>query len=84
MENRPSRNRGLVSTSAAHQKASGGSPTAAGCTLRTTESSWPPQPSQVGAAGAFGGETLLELGESSHIVLHGMTPVRWSVLELNT
>jgi len=75
MENRSSRNRGLVSTSAAHQKASCGSPTAAGRALGTTEPGGPPEPSQVSAAGAFCGKTLLELGESSHIVLHGVTPV---------
>ena len=84
MENRPSRNRGLVSTSAAHQEASGGSPATAGCALGTTEPGGPPQPSQVGPASTFCGETLLELGEGSHIVLHGVTPVCLGRTGINT
>lgn len=76
MKDRPSRDRGLVPTPAAHQKASCGCPTAAGHALGATEPGRPPQVGQIGTTGTFCRETLFELGEGSHIVLHGMTPVR--------
>src|SRR6185295_4746749 len=77
VEDSPSCDRCLVSTPTAHQETSCGCPTAAGRALRATEPSWPSQPSQVGAAGTFCGEALLELGEGAHyIVLHGVTPLR--------
>ena len=76
MKDRPSRDRGLVPTPAAHQKASCGCPTAAGHALGATEPGRPPQVGQIGTTGTFCSETLFELGEGSHIVLHGMTPVR--------
>lgn len=75
MEYRPGCDRGLVSASAAHQKASRGGPTAAGRTLGATEPGRPPQPRQVGTACAFCGKALLELGEGPHAVLHGVTPI---------
>ena len=76
MEDRPRRDRGLVSAPAAHHEASCGCPAAAGLALGATEPGRPPQLSQVGAARIFCGEALLELGESPHIVLHGVTPLR--------
>ena len=70
MEDRPSRDRSLVSTLAAHQERSCGRPTAVGRALGATESGGPPQPSQVGTACTFCGEALFELGERPHIALH--------------
>jgi len=70
MEDRPSRDRSLVSTLAAHQERSCGGPTAVSCALGATESGGPPQPSQVGTACTFSGEALFELGERPHIAPH--------------
>ena len=72
MEDRARRDRGLVSTLAAHHEASRGCPTTVGHALGATEPGRPPQLSQVGTARTFCGEALLELGEGPHIVLHGV------------
>ena len=81
MEDRPRRDRGLVSTPAAHHEASCGCPTAAGRAPGATEPGRPPQPSQVGTARTFCGEARLELGEGPRIVLHGANHYTWGVLE---
>jgi len=76
MEDRPGRDRRLVSTAAAHQKASCCCPTTAGRALGATEPRWPPQPSQVGTARTFCREALLKLGEGPHFVLRAVIPLR--------
>ncbi len=83
MEDCSCRDRSLVSTSAAHQEASRGGPTATGCALRATEPSWPPQLSQVGTARTFSCKALFELSEGSHVILHGATLEQLGMLELS-
>ena len=75
MEDRPRRNRSLVSTLAAHQETSCGCPTAVSRALGATKPGRPPQPSQISTTRTFCGEALLKLGEGPHIVLHKVTPL---------
>src|SRR5215510_15063107 len=66
MEYRPRRDRGLVSTLAAHQETSCGCPTAVSRALRATKPRRPPQPSQISTTRPFCREALLKLGEGPH------------------
>ena len=66
MEDRPRRNRVLISTLAAHQETSCGCPTAASRALGATKPGRPPQPSQISATRTLCGKALLKLGEGPH------------------